>query len=329
MALAPSQHLGITLPITTEFRRLADRFSGRWGTTAKAVQIRRNTLAVCAVNAYLELMEISSAIAQGDSWNPVMQTVSDVADLVLPDTGVLSCRAVEPGASTCYVPPEDWHDRMGYVAVVIDEAANEASLVGFVTDVGELEQVALERFGPIEGLVDEVRRLQVERMSVVGQVADGVRSRMTRLGQWVEGAIAASWQATDMLINPAEVGFAFRTTANLAAPLTSRDVSRAKLLDLGIQLGQSVRVALVVHVMQIEADHRSNITLQVRPLGESPYLPEGLVLSVLDEQDEIFTTATSRQIDNYIQLQLSGQTDEVFGVKVAVGDATFREQFVI
>ena len=95
MSLAPSQpFVGITLPITTEFQQVADRFSQRWGLANKAAQIRRNTLAVCAVNAYLELMEIPSAIAQGDSWNPLMQGMADVADLVLPGVGVLSCRTV-------------------------------------------------------------------------------------------------------------------------------------------------------------------------------------------------------------------------------------------
>ncbi|MGD1867468.1 MAG: DUF1822 family protein [Phormidesmis sp.] len=329
MSLAPSQHFGIALPITTEFYQVADRFAQQCPFADKSAQIRRNTLAVCAVNAYLELLEIPSAIAQGDSWNPMMQMMTDAADLVLPEIGALSCRAVEPDASTCHVPPEDWHDRMGYVAVVLDEAAHEAKLIGFTTDVDESESVALGRFGPMESLVDEVHRLYAERERVTGQRMASVRSALTQLGQWVEGAIAASWQAADTLINPTEVSFAFRSAAELAAPQVAQDISRAKLVDLGIQLGQSVRVALVVHVMQMESDRRSNIILQVRPLGDSPYLPEGLVLSVLDEQDETFRTATSRAIDNYIQLRISGQVNEVFGVKVAMGDATFKEQFVI
>lgn len=345
MSLAPSQQFGIALPITTEFHQVADRFAQQCPFAEKSAQIRRNTLAVCAVNAYLELLEIPTAIAQGDSWNPMMQMMTDAADLVLPEIGVLSCRAMAPDASACYVPPEEWQERMGYVAVVIDETAREAKLLGFVANVDEQASVALEQFGPIELLIDEVHRLQAVRTSELGNesgselasVADGVvesgltrvRSTLTRLGQWVDGAIAASWQAADTLVNPAEVSFAFRTTAELAEPQVTHDISRAKLVDLGIQLGQSVRVALVVHVMQMDANHCSNIILQVRPLGDSPYLPEGLVLSVFDEQDEIFMTATSRSIDNYIQLRLSGQMDEVFGVQVAMGDASFKEQFVI
>lgn len=335
MSLAPSQpFVGITLPITTEFQQVADRFSQRWGLANKAAQIRRNTLAVCAVNAYLELMEIPSAIAQGDSWNPLMQGMADVADLVLPGVGVLSCRTVSPGADACHIPPEDWQDRMGYVAVEIDEEAHEAKLIGFTPSVDEQEEVALGRFEPLEALIDEVHRLHAVNVGAAGQGASGqsieaLRSGLTSLGQWMDGAIAASWQAVDTLINPAELNFAFRAAANLAEPQLANDVSRVKLVDLGIQLGQSVRVALLVHVMEMEADNRSNIIVQIRPLGESLYLPEGIVLSILDEQNELFRSATSREIDNYIQLRLSGQTQEMFGLQVAMGDVTFKEQFII
>jgi len=327
----PFQRFGLALPITTAFYQAADRFARQCPLTEKAVQIRRNTLAVCAVNAYLELLEIPTALAEGDSWNPMMQLMTDTADLVVPELGVLCCRAMEPDVDACYVPPEEWHDRMGYVAVVLDEEANEAQLIGFAAQVGEVESVPLDQFGPMEALVDEVHRLQAARVGRVDMATSTstVRSTLTKLGQWAEGAVAASWQAMDTLVNPTEMSFAFRSAAELAGSQTTQDVSRAKLVDLGIQLGQSVRVALVVHMMQAEADHRSNIVLQVRPLGGSSYLPEGLTLFVLDDQDEVYRTAESRAIDNYIQLQLSGQAGELFAVQITLGDNTFKEQFVI
>ena len=124
-----SHHLGITLPITSEFRRVADAFAVQCSIPEKADQIRRNTLAVCAVNLYLQIMEIPTQVEKSDSWQPMMQMMADVADLPVPGIGSLSCRAVLPGEETCYVPPEDWSDRAGYIAVVIDEQT--ATLVGF------------------------------------------------------------------------------------------------------------------------------------------------------------------------------------------------------
>ncbi|WP_205879144.1 DUF1822 family protein [Leptolyngbya sp. BC1307] len=305
---------GITLPITTEFKQIAQQFAQQCPLQAKAQQIWRNTIAVCTVNAYLQLMEIPTRIDRGDSWNPLMQMLTDVADLDVPAIGLLSCRPLTPEADTCYVPPEAWHHRTGYIAVVIDEAANQATLLGFTPTVEE-EQVALERFEPLEAVIDRLH----SRETATASFPEQVQSSLTQLSQWAQGIIAANWQTVEALINPAELSFAFRTTATA--------ISRARTIDLSLQLGQSVQVALVVHLTQSES--RTDIILQVRPLGESPYLMAGLTLTVLDEHNNTFMSVTSTAIDNYIQLRLSGQPGEIFGVRVSVGDADFQEQFVI
>ncbi|MEL6259926.1 MAG: DUF1822 family protein [Cyanobacteria bacterium J06626_6] len=321
--------LGITVPITTEFTHIAQRFAQQCPLQKKAEQIRQNTLAVCAVNAYLQLMEIPTAISDSDSWNPMMQMMANAADLKLPGIGTLSCRPTSAEAATCHVPPEDWHDRAGYIAVTLDEATRKATLLGFATAVPESEDVPLEHFGPIEALLDHVYALRIAAApsDVVSEMRSEIGSALTQLAQWIEGTISAGWQTAEALVNPPEVSFAFRGT-ELADPATTNDISRAKLVDLGIQLGQSVRVALVVHLTQAD-NNRTNIVLQVRPLGDSAYLVEGLSLTVLDERGNTFMSASSRAIDNYIQLQLSGQSGERFGIQVSMGDALFEEQFVI
>ena len=328
------RHPGITLPITSEAEQAAQRFADSCPIAEKATQIRHNTLAVCAVNAYLQLMDIPTDVAAGDSWQPMMQMMADAADLHLPGVGVLSCRAIAPSADTCYVPPEDWHDRTGYVLVELDEPNKTATLLGFATTVGETEQVPLQQFGPIEGLIEQVHSLQVNTNTVnaSARIAQSVRSALTQFEEWAEGAFENSWQAVDALVNPNAMNFAFRSAAGLTERSTESDtridISRAKLIDLGIALGQSLRVALVVHLSKV-SEEQTNIVLQVRPLGDSPYLPEGLVLTVLDEENAVAMSATSREIDNYIQIRLSGRSGDPFGVRVAIGEAAFQEQFVI
>ncbi len=321
------QRTGISLPLTAEYRGIAQRFAQACPFPEKAQQIRRNTLAVCAVNAYLQLMHIPTQLRESDSWNSMMHTLADVADLKVPGVGTLSCRAIAPQDTVCYVPPEDWHDRAGYVAVVIDEAADQATLLGFTPTVAE-EAVPLVRFEPIEALIDQVHSLRTASV-IVPSAAEP--AGLTRLSQWMEGAIASTWQAVDALINPDQMTFAFRSTAELASSQQATDISRAKLINLGLQLGESTQIALVVHLTQTAAalDSPTDIILQVRPVGESPYLPEGLALTVLDEQNTSFMSATSRAIDNYIQLRLSGQSGEMFGVQIALEENTFTEQFVI
>jgi hypothetical protein len=330
MAVQSFSHTGIRLPITTDFQQIAQRFAQQCPFAEKAQQIRQNTLAVCVVDAYLQMMEIPTQLAESDSWNAMMRMMADVADLKVPGVGSLSCRALLPQDNACYIPPEDWDNRAGYVAVRLDEAASQATLLGFSATIGEAdlgEPVALDRFLPIETLIDQVHSLQP--LAQTAAFATGARAAITRLGDWMEGAIATTWQSVESLVNPVDMSFAFRSSTELIGRRSVTDVSRAKLVDLGLQLGESVRVALVIHLTQT-TDHRTDVILQLRPLGDSPYLSEGLGLTVLDENGDAFMNATSRAIDNYIQLRLSGQTGEAFGIRVSTaGHQAFEEQFII
>ncbi len=340
---------GITLPITSEFRRIADAFAVQCPIQEKADQIRRNTLAVCAVNLYLQIMDIPTQVEKSDSWQPMMQLVADTADLQVPGLGSLSCRVVLPGEETCYVPPEDWCDRAGYIAVVLDNQT--ATLVGFTETVDEQTQVALSQFAPIESLIDKVHGLQTVAAtdSAVNQTS------ITQLGRWMGEQldelgelVETGWQAVDRLLNQTEVRFAFRNLPGVMEP-SAVDVSRAKRVNLGIQFGESVQVALVMQLTQVAATEdgvnaaaankalvkeesatpQTYIVLQVHPLAESACLPAGLLLSVLDDEAVVVASATSRAIDNYIQLQLSGEAGERFGIRLALGEASFEEQFAI
>jgi hypothetical protein len=340
---------GIVVPITTASRRIAQRFAQQCPTPEKANQVRQNTLAVCAVNNYLRLLSIPTDIDSGDSWNPLMRQVTDVADLNLPNVGTFSCRPITPESETCHIPPEDWHDRAGYVAVSLDEAAHRATLLGFSTDIPEIEHVPISHFDPIEALLDRVHLLQPSQspatQSSVAQAASELMGRfgmgqlvnvsvvLNRIGEWVDGINADGWRAAAELISPADLDFAFRTVSDLVSPTldtptTVTDISRAKIVDLGTHLGQLVRAALVVHITQT-ADRRTSIILQVRPTGESAYLAEGIELQVIDENENIYLEASSRAIDNYIQLRFSGHAREQFGVRISLGESVFREQFEI
>lgn len=354
--------LGITLPITTEFRQIAQQFAQQCPFSDKAQQIQRNTLAVCAVNAYLQLMDIPTSLDQSDSWSPMMRMMADVADLAVPDIGSLSCRPVAPDDTVCVIPPEDWHDRAGYIAVVIDEVASQATLVGFtasVTEEGDRGQMNLADFAPIEALIDHIHHLQTQASTASATVSstssstapenspsltDTTRALITQLDQWIEGRIADSWQAVDALINPDRLNFAFRTmTESRPARNAAIDISRAKLLDLGLQLGETVRVALIVRIIRTaertiisttteptdESDFSTSVILQVRPVGGPLYLPEGLSLTLLDESENTLKSTVSELADDCIQFRLSGEPGETFGVQVAIDETCFEERFII
>lgn len=347
-----TEHPGaIALPITTEQRQVAQHFVDQYiaqqpflGDMAqeemaqeemaqkemaqeKTAQIERNTLAVCAVNAYLQMMGVETDIAASDSWNPMMQGVSDVADLIVPGVGTLACRAMAPGEDVCYVPPEAWIDRAGYVAVVIDTAEHQATLLGFMPSVGEEEKVAIAQFAPIETLLDHIYTLKTaaENALETAPLAERVQATVTQMSQWFEGMVTSGWQSVDELLNPPQAGFAFRSVNTARTP----DASRAKAIALeDASIGQSIQIALIVQISQVSEDS-VDIILQVRPLGNELRLPEGISLSIFDDGNNLVRSATSRAIDNYIQLQVVGEPEESFSIQIRMGDACFEEYFQI
>lgn len=307
----------LTLPITIEARRIAQQFSRQQPIPEKVKQVRLNTLAVCAVNNYLQMMGIPTALASSDSWNPSVRLCANVADLKVIGLGRLECRAISTSEQTCYIPPEAWEDRIGYVVVQLDEARGECKMLGFAKQA--MRHLPIDRLQPLENLLLHLNQLSI------------AKSTVTNLSHWLKSTFESGWQTVESVLNPAaDLAFSFRkadrddkTDFNLAGNRTRR----AKLIDLGMQLaGHSV--ALVVE-LRPESPQKTCILLQVHPTGNQLYLPPLLQLIVLDDSGAIFLEAKARRADNYIQLQFSGSVGERFSVKVALGEVSITEHFVI
>src|SRR5919202_2466220 len=303
--------LSLSLPITQSALRTAQQFAHQQPTPEKAQQVRLNTLAVCAVNDYLQMMGIPTNPEVSDSWNPVLRLCADVADLEVTGVGRLECRPHTTSHSTCYIPPEVWSDRIGYVVVTIDELSLEATVWGFTQTIAR-EELPISQLQPIKDLIDRLHPLQS---------ALPHHKTKVNLSQWLVNTFEQGWETLETLLNPVEPELAFR----FRSPIDS--ISRAKRIDLGMQLAGNP-VALVME-LQPESQHKTNILLQVHPIGDRTYLPPHLHLTVLDETGLIFLEAQARNADNYIQLQFSGMPGEQFSVKVALDDASLVEDFVL
>jgi hypothetical protein len=316
------ENLTLPLPITQMARRTAEQFASQQPTPQKAEQVRLNTLAVWAVNDYLQTIGIPTDLSQSDSWNPIVRLCADVADLAVTGIGRLECRPLKASASSCYVPPEVWSDRIAYVAVQIDESSLEATVLGFA-QTAQQEELPLHQLQPIDDLIDHLH-------PSVPVAATGTTPRI-QLSQWLASAFETGWQAVEELLAPTQpdLAFSFRSaeSALLERELPEAGVRRAKLINLGVELA-GYPVVLVVELIP-ETEQRRNILLQVHPSGDRVYLPPHLQLTVLDEAGLIFLEAEARSADNYIQLQFRGLPGEQFSVRVALGDTSVAEDFVI
>lgn len=323
------EDFALTMPITQTARSIAQQFASQQPKPQKAEQVRLNTLAVCVVNDYLQMMGIPTDISKSDSWNPVGRLCADVADLEVTGIGRLECRPIRSTDQTCLIPPEVWSDRIGYVVVQIDESFREATVLGFA-QTAAIDELHISQLQPFEDLFDCLTQ-QMQPVAAALSVAPS-RTRVN-LSQWLDNIFETGWQTVEALLNPAEssLAFSFRSELSvLAAPdneQSDASIKRAKVIDLGMQVGGHP-VALIVELTP-ESQEKSNILLQVHPTGSQIYLPPLLQLILLDESGANFLEAQARSGDNYIQLQFSGNSKERFSVKVALGDASITEDFVI
>lgn len=308
-------------PITHQGKSIAQQFSSEHNHPDVAERVRRNTLAVWIIHEFLEALGISTDLSTSDSWNPVMQLVEDVADLVVPGVGRLECRPVAADTERYMLPREALAERIGYVVVELDEVAGEASLLGFVSEVLSTQpQLRLEQLQPMDEFPDHLHQLRQGTPS-------SHTSSLTQLSQWLEGHFESGWRSAEELLAQYMWTPAFRQGGQSVQRDVPLAIKRAKQLDLGLKLGAE-QVALVLEVNQ-EDESVVNVGVRLYPLGGPMYLPAGLTVTILDETDTVCLKAQARSVDNYLQLYFRGRPGEPFTAQVTLGEVHIVEHFVI
>ncbi len=311
-----SEPLTFIVPLSLSAHRLAEQFRRKHCNQKKAKQVYLNTLAVSAVKFYLRCMGIETDWEASLSWNPVMQTLMDVADLEVTGLGSLECRPVLPESQVVHIPPEVWSDRIGYVAVQLDESLKQATLLGFSKTAPFTDELPKSQLRSLEDLLEHLRHIRQ---------TEPVKMRVN-LSQWFENFFEAGWQSMATLLGTQQQNLAFslRSTSGLS----EASVKRAKLIDLGLRLGGQA-VALLVAIAP-DAEQKVGILVQLHPTGGETYLPPHLSVGLLSESGATLQEVQSRSQDNYIQLKrFRGLPGECFNIQVAYGEASVTETFVI
>ncbi|MCM1985350.1 DUF1822 family protein [Lyngbya confervoides] len=343
----------LSLPITLADRAFAARLASDQTLPELVRRVNDNALSVAAVAGFLRLMAIESTSANTDLLNPVVQLCADVADLQVVGLGRLECRVVLPGANLSSIPPEVWGDRIGYVFVEINPARSQALIHGFLRSVNQ-ETVDLSTLQPVEALLECLSELKAQRLEFVS-TSPPVSPPRCCLQDWLRGIVSHEWQAVDALIASTvftwNLGFrgdqntAFapkpRSLAQGAQENASPSVSgpregvirRAKLLEWinpthEEDLALIPSLVLVVEVTP-EAERGAQICLQLHPQNSPACLMPNVKFAVLDGAGAGFMQATSRQEDNYLQLQFRGQPGERFTVQVTVNEFVSRDFFQV
>ncbi|MCL1475379.1 DUF1822 family protein [Argonema antarcticum] len=321
----------IPLPITTASMQIAQQFACQQPTPEKREQVYLNTLAICAVNDYMQMMDIPTDLKASDSWNPAMRLYTDVADLTLTGLGHLECRPVKVDALeefTYYIPLEVPDDRIGVVVVAIDDRDRQAKLLGFAKTVttGDLPIGQLQTPDDLLAHLECLYQLLPETAAISQSKIQNPKSKI-KLSQWCQNIFAPGWQSVETLLDSRSGNLALGSGLR-NSPIDKTIVKGAKLIDLGMQLGGQ-SVALLVAIAP-ETNEKVSIRIQVHPKFTESYLPPNLKLALLDETGNIIQEVPSRSLDNYIQLpKLEGSPGEQFGIQVSLETFSWEEEFTI
>ncbi|MEL6929059.1 MAG: DUF1822 family protein, partial [Cyanobacteria bacterium J06600_6] len=194
----------------------------------KGKQVYLNTLAVCAANSYLNLIGWSTSLSQSDSWNPISQTMMDVADLHIPGYGKLECRPVLAGDTAAIIPPEVWSGRIGYIVVMLERDLKQAYIEGFARQIDRLE-LPLAQLEPMD-----------QFPTYLSQQKRAEPHFTTELSSWMKGGLSHGWQRLEELFSPTMV-MSFRSKLELPqSPASSVSESRVKLIKLGANLEHTI-----------------------------------------------------------------------------------------
>ncbi|MEQ9670403.1 DUF1822 family protein [Coleofasciculus sp. G2-EDA-02] len=308
-----NEPLMLTVPLTLEAHQIAQQFHQQH-CPQKAKQVYLNTLAVYAVKTSLKCLGIPTNWQASDSWNPIMQTLENTADLLIKDIGKLECRPVLPNAASCHIPAEVWSERIGYVAVELNQALTEAKLLGFLPSVNT-EEVLLTQLKSLEHLLEHINPSR----------------QPIQLNQWLQNIFDVGWQTVDTLFDssPTELAFNFRNYTQIATHLSEPSdlkITRGKRLTLGRRYDDE-QVILVMNLIPTRSSEL-DISVEIYPTNGQSYLPKNLRLMILDDTGETVMQAEARSTKQ-IQLQFSGEAGECFKVRVALADISITETFII
>ncbi|HIK32459.1 MAG TPA: DUF1822 family protein [Oscillatoriales cyanobacterium M59_W2019_021] len=315
--------VSFSVPLALAAHGQADRFRRYQKTPQKGKQVYLNTLAVYAVNFYLQCLGFETELETSDSWNPSLQTLMDVADLTVKPYGKIECRPVLPQATTICIPPEVWEGRISYIAVRLNASLREATLLGFLPSV-QTREVSLTQLQDL----DRLGQYWLQQHQNQGD-------RSVNLSQWLDNLFEAGWQTLDALLgsNAGNFAVALRSSSVDGQPI----VQGAKSIDWGIEAGNRSAVLLVGLFPEAGNTSRGSrwrerwgIRVQLHPQPGNPYLLENLTLSLQSLEGETLREVTSGSSDNFIQLpRFKCDRGDSFTLVVRWGNHSVSQNFTV
>ena len=284
-----------TIDLDRTAHATAAKFAAQHRSIAKGRSVYLNTLAVCAVRQYLSVTcQLDLDLDRGDSWQIGMQSIMNIADLVIPNVGKIECLPVLPNTTEIIIPP-DLDERMGYVLVQFGDELNSVELIGF-----------------IERSATEVVSLDSSKIRSLDTLIDLIySSKINNIQEFLAGMLGTGWEpipqdrsyTDERSIVPIDREFALRTAPNLATNNydSIRDFTASKMINLRANIS-SIPLLMMIG-LSAESDGRVKVKIRIHAAGGVPMLPANLKLTLQAENGQFLSEIQYPEAMNFIQLQ--------------------------
>jgi Protein of unknown function (DUF1822) len=298
----------LTITLSIDAHTLARQVAMQQFTAQKAKQSYLDTLARYAVNFYLQCVGIETKLQRSD--DSLMVSMMDITDVELPGIGKLECRVVLPGETTVKFPEEVWCDRIGYMAVQVNEALTEAEILGFVKTV-KTEEVSFDELRSTESFLTHLHKLE----------------KSVKLYQWLSDRVEQGWETLESIFSSRQL--AWRSFPSKTAP----DYCTNDRFIQGTQRGKKLSFSngeeiVIILGLTCKDKQEVEIYIGVGSAQEDGNLPEDLQCSILDRDGEVFMQ-TKVPDKSGAQLQFKADIGDEFGLKLDLPDESLSEFFVI
>jgi hypothetical protein len=331
MPLLPEllEDTAITISLNRRDRQVAHTQSQTLSAGATRDRVRRNQLAIQAMQTYCRYLGIATDQTGCDSADPLRQVLDDVADLRVAEMGVVDCRPIAPQDAVLAIPGDSWSQRDAYVAIALSEDETEAQLLGFVLSPSEaVGEIALDQLQPIAELFTQLAQRVASPVAAAAAqlqaVTEPIPSAVTQLMGWLEGCFEAGWETVDdwMQRSTDQKVWAFRSVANAtsADPTTIR---RGKHLEFG---HGDVQIALFASVQPVSFNE-ININVDVWAISKGDELPVGLAVAIADDQGHELMRSEATRHNAALKFEFNVERGERFQVVLTLDQLRIVEYF--
>jgi hypothetical protein len=303
----------IEVPLNIADRETAEVFAAQAGPFSE--RVRRNTLAVLAVQRYLSWQGIATNLPGADSWHPALRLAADVADLPLPGLGRIECRVVTAGTTEVEIPLEASTDRSAYMLLELLEQPQSARLIGgFMAKGKVVSSLHLNQLEDMDDFIDNLifqPSLSPAIHNLLGLGLQEVKAMLDSIKRFGETQADRIYSEASRVLEPSLLSL------RQSPPRSSSRFLMIKTSEEDIQPHQSLELSSPAHKNSLDEqevslflllikktdrpDGRVDTSIQLRRVLNDLPLPKGISLAVFTSQRQLGSVSISNAGDTGIQ----------------------------